>query len=55
MKDKKLELDETNPRELLEEAYWYFNMLPRTNKGSRKTRDSYELASKIGRYLKKEV
>lgn len=55
MKDEKLDFDENNPIDLLKEAYLYFNMIPRTKRGGKNTRDSYELASKIGRFLKKEI
>ena len=52
MIDEKLDFDENNPNELLEEALFYLNIIPRKNIKSENTKDSYELASLIDKYLK---
>lgn len=54
MEDKEKQFNDVNPLDLLKEAYHYFNLIPRKT-GGRNTRDTYELAAKIGRFLKKEI
>lgn len=54
MIDENLGFDENNPNELLEECLLYLNMIPRKNIKSENTRDSYELASLIDKYLKEQ-
>jgi len=52
MIDEKLDFDENSPDDLLEEALFYLNMIPRKNIKSENTKDSYELAGLIDKYLK---
>lgn len=52
MKDEKLDFDKNSVFDLLEESLKYLNMIPRKNIKSKNTRDSYELADLIGKYLK---
>jgi hypothetical protein len=52
MSNEKLDFDEGSYYDLLKEALHYLNMIPRKNIKSENTKDSYELASMIDKYLK---
>ena len=54
VEDENLGFDENSPNELLEECLLYLNMIPRKNIKSENTKDSYELASLIDKYLKNQ-
>lgn len=50
--NEKLDFDENNPIDLLEEALYYLNRF-RNARGYSNCKTSYELASKIHKYLEK--
>ncbi len=52
MNNEKLDFDEGSYYDLLKEALHYLNMIPRKNIKSENTKDSYELASMIDKYVK---
>lgn len=51
--EEKLDFDENNYIDLLKEAVYYFNLIPR-KAGNRYTKNTYELASKIDKFLEEE-
>ncbi len=52
MKNEKENFNQNSYYDLLKETLHYLNMIPRKNINSENTKDSYELASMIDKYLK---
>ena len=52
--NEQLSYNENDPLDLLKEALYYFNCIPRKNMDSLNTKDSYELAAQIQNYVMNE-
>ncbi len=52
MKEEKLDFDENNIIDLLNEALYFINGVPNKKYKVKNLKNSYELASKIEKYLK---